>query len=332
MTGTFPTVVCLTPVWNEAWILERFLARASIWADHIVIADQGSDDGSREIARRHPKVTLLENASASYDEGARQRLLVDAARAIPGPRVLVALDADESLSDTVRESSTWRDAISAPPGTVIRLPLVNLLPGLEEAWVPAEPFVVGLVDDERPHTGERMHSTRVPVCPDAPTFDLVDVAVLHYQYLDERRMRAKQRWYQCLERVTLPRKRPAEIYRQYHYMDAWKTEEICPVQPSWLDGCIGGPDARAGGEDAWHRRILDLMRAHGAAAFRRVDIWDVDWASEAKRLGVDVVPSRLSDDRGRLDRTVLRWLRFAQPRRRSAAVRLISRSLRLVGW
>ena len=38
-----PTVVCLTPVKNEAWILDRFLKCAGLWAEHIIIADQGAD-------------------------------------------------------------------------------------------------------------------------------------------------------------------------------------------------------------------------------------------------------------------------------------------------
>ncbi|MFZ0503142.1 MAG: glycosyltransferase family 2 protein, partial [Chthoniobacterales bacterium] len=62
-----PLVICLTPIKDEAWILERFLKCASTWADHIIIADQQSKDGSKEIARRFPKVTLIENNSESFN-------------------------------------------------------------------------------------------------------------------------------------------------------------------------------------------------------------------------------------------------------------------------
>ena len=75
-----PTVICLTPVKNEAWILERFLRCASLWADYIIIADQGSDDGSVEIATRFPKVILVENPSSIFNEPERQKLLLEAAR------------------------------------------------------------------------------------------------------------------------------------------------------------------------------------------------------------------------------------------------------------
>ena len=47
-----PTVIVICAVRNEAWILPRFLAVASHIADHIIVADQGSTDGSRDICRR----------------------------------------------------------------------------------------------------------------------------------------------------------------------------------------------------------------------------------------------------------------------------------------
>ena len=56
-----PKIICLTPVLNEAWILDRFIRCASLWADHIIIADQGSTDGSREIAQRYDKVIFIDN-------------------------------------------------------------------------------------------------------------------------------------------------------------------------------------------------------------------------------------------------------------------------------
>src|SRR5437016_10395582 len=81
--NTDTKLICVTPVRNEAWVLERFLQCASLWADQIVIADQMSDDGSREIAARFPKVILVDNPSTEYNEGEYHRLLLERARQIP---------------------------------------------------------------------------------------------------------------------------------------------------------------------------------------------------------------------------------------------------------
>ena len=59
MSTHFPLVV-LTPVKNEAWILERFLRVCNDFADAIIIADQSSTDGSRDvIARYEPRVIAV---------------------------------------------------------------------------------------------------------------------------------------------------------------------------------------------------------------------------------------------------------------------------------
>ena len=157
------TTIVVTPVRNETWILDRFLRCASLWADHIVIADQGSTDGSREIAARHPKVTLVDNPGAAYDEGARQRLLLEAARGFPGPRLIFALDADEILTATWAESAAFRDLADAAPGTVVAMRWANVLPGVHSCWLPEEGIVFGYVDDGADHPGERIHSVRLPV-------------------------------------------------------------------------------------------------------------------------------------------------------------------------
>ena len=68
---TQPKIICLTPVRNEAWILKAFLSATSLWADIIIIADQMSTDGSREIARQFPKVKLLENNRSDIQKPVR---------------------------------------------------------------------------------------------------------------------------------------------------------------------------------------------------------------------------------------------------------------------
>ena len=101
------TLVCLTPVKNESWILHRFLKSASLWADHIIIADQNSTDNSREIALQYSKVILIENNAEEFNEPERQKLLIDKAREIEGKRVIIALDADEMLTSNFLTSPEW---------------------------------------------------------------------------------------------------------------------------------------------------------------------------------------------------------------------------------
>jgi hypothetical protein len=330
-------VVCVTPVRNEAWILERFLRSAELWADRIVVADQGSSDGSREIAAGFSKVTLLDNHVPAYDEGARQRLLLSGARRIPGRRVIVALDADEILSADFAATPEWAAVRAAPSGTILTFDWINVLPGFTSAWIPPEKVPFGFVDDGSDHRGDRIHSTRIPVRADSPVLQLDDLKVLHLQYTDWSRMKSKQRWYQCWETLEHPTKRPIQIYRQYHRMDGFPAAEIHPLSPRWLSGYERrGIDIRAASEDAvywWDKEVLDWLARHGAPRFRRLDVWDVDWAEIAARLGRAVAPASVRDPRSAFERAVHRWLEATQRRRPdSRRIRWMQRTLIPLGW
>lgn len=44
-----PIHIVMTPTRNEAWVIRAFLEGNGLWADYIIIADQMSIDGTREI-------------------------------------------------------------------------------------------------------------------------------------------------------------------------------------------------------------------------------------------------------------------------------------------
>ena len=46
--------VCLTPTRNESWIIKQFVAAAELWASHIIVADQGSTDGTLQQLQSTP--------------------------------------------------------------------------------------------------------------------------------------------------------------------------------------------------------------------------------------------------------------------------------------
>ena len=330
-----PTIFCLTPIKNEAWILDRFLQCASTWADHIIVADQQSDDGSRDIARSYEKVTLINNDTPAYDEAARQKLLIDAARALPcpGKRILLALDADEMLTANWMKSEDWRALQQQRPGTVLRFRWANVTPQIKEGWVSDHWIPFGFVDDGSAHEGEKIHSPRVPVPPDAPTFYSEDIRVLHYQYANWERMKSKQRWYQCYERLEHPDKRAVTIFRQYHHMDA-AVKNARPFPDTWFRGYeaqgINMTTIPAQDHYYWDEELVRLFSEHGVEPFRRLNVWSRDWEALRQHLNIDGQP--INDPRTSADRAVHGWLEQTQTYQHSLPVRVLQKALQLVGW
>lgn len=286
-----PRIVVLTPVKNEAWILRPFLECASLWADNIIIADQSSTDGSRELAQTFPKVTVINNPSHTYCEVERQRLLIEAARHLPGPCLLMALDADEIMSANILDEPEWIAAMEMPTGTVLELAKVDLWSSPEryylhsaedrQAWLP-----FGYLDDGTPHTGAVIHTARLPERSDAPRFRLHNVVLLHFSRCNKLRSESKDRWYRCFERVTFPRKPIVTIHRLYDWYE--RLEERFVIRPSpamWFSKYteVGSALRDLGCETTttfwWDWDILRMFRQHGTEPFRLLDIWSFDWES-----------------------------------------------------
>lgn len=325
-----PQLICLTPVKNEAWILRQFLRAASIWADRILVLDQQSTDASREIALEFPKVRLLRNPSQEFNEPERQRLLIEAAREEPTPRILITLDADEFLAADAIGSEEWERALREPTGTIFELPRVDLWQ--TRRWcLHTGHFEWGFVDDGSPHHGRTIHSPRIPLPDGAPRFRFERTRVLHTQFLNLPRMRSKHRWYRCYERVTFPEKSVVEIERLYSWMD-WGRPHVTPADPAWF----AGYDARAIEIDChedvedhwWDWEVLRMFQRHGTEPFRPLNIWELDWEALRQRgleRGVTGLPEwPISCPLRRRDRLALMLLSATRPRGAGRAANLAS--------
>lgn len=327
--------VCVTPIRNEQWIINSFLSAVRTWATDIIVAEQGSTDGTLETLRSTPGVDVVINDSAGYDENHRQKVLLDRARRIPGNRILIGLDADEALSANVMDSDEWRQLETAEPGTVLRFRWVNLLPGLQQAWIPPEPSAFGFIDDGSEHHGKRIHSPRLPQPQGAPVIDLQEIVVLHFQYLVWDRMISKHRWYQAWESLKRSEMGPLQIFRQYHHMfGSWGRDEIHPVRPEWLEGYRrrGIDFERLQTEQVtwWDSEVLQMLQQYGPDRLRKIDIWDKNWNTVAALVGID--NGHLADPRTVFEKLTHVLLRATQRHRANVAVRAFEAFLRRTGW
>jgi hypothetical protein len=194
----------------------------------------------------------------------------------------------------------------------------------------------GFMDDGSEHSGEWIHSPRVPARPESPSLQLQDVAVLHLQYTNWGRMESKHRWYQCMERVKSPKRSAIEIYRKYHHMDAVPAEARQAVPASWVvDYRAMGVDIDAAtGAEAYpfDREVLRYFERYGVRTFVKEAVWDVDWTSLAAQFGLPK-PERFSDPRSTVERKLHSWLEWTQSRSKEPLVRWQERfARRLLGW
>jgi glycosyltransferase involved in cell wall biosynthesis len=320
-----PLIICLTPVRNEAWILDTFLKCTSLWADHIIIADQNSTDGSREIALRYPKVILIDNNSSRYDEYGRQQLLLKEARKIPGQRLLITLDADEFFTADYAQTSDWQLMLNARPGDSFGFKWINIRPGFKEYWA-SEHFPWAFMDDNSDHNGKLIHSPRLPVSPGIAARNLDQISVLHYQYTDWARMESKQRYYQCLERINHPATSPINIYRMYHHMHAVEKKDCLLTSEAWFKNYellgIGVRNLEFDSRYWFDEAVLTMFNEYGTKRFKREAIWSVDWKQMARNFGM-TNDKEFADPRSIFEKILHYWLNISQFKYRSFNVKKI---------
>jgi hypothetical protein len=326
---TKPVIICLTPVRNEAWILDMFLQCTSLWADYVIIADQGSTDGSKEIALGYPKVRLIENKSESYNEVSRQKLLLAEARKIPGKRMLIALDADEIFTSDFGETDDWQRLLNAKPGEVFGFRWINICRDFKKGWK-SDHFGWAFMDDGSEHKGSFIHNPRIPIKAQDSMVKFEQIKVLHYQYTNWERMQSKHRYYQCLERINYPEKKPVNIYRMYHHMFNIKGNQKMPLETKWFSGYekLGIEVRKMNSEKSYwfDKEVLDFFNIHGIRKFKKEAIWDVKWNDIAKTFNFDN-HEKYFDPRITFDRLMHFWLKRTQRMKGSYIVRKIDNRL-----
>lgn len=319
-----PVLVVLTPVRNEAWILRAFLEATSLWADHIIIADQMSTDGSREIARSFPKVILIDNDRPEMHQSATRQLLFEASKSIPGEKILFALDADEFLSGDFVHSDDWRRFLESEPNDAFCWRWMNLKKGDFTQYSTHQHYYWAVHESEDVWKGEFperfIHEWRLPWPPKARTINLDELHSLHFARVNEARQRNKERFYQVSTLACRPSANPIKLYRQYH---AEEHMEYFPVPK----------DAyrfyESHGIDLWSMvdlkddgayytsEILRFFGEKGAKRFAMLDIWDRDWM---EKNGVE-------DPRTWIHRLVQKYLAKTNDYRKTLIIRGVDKVL-----
>lgn len=330
-------LICLTPVANEAFQLDRFLRCASIWADHIIAGYQNSADDTLKILQKYDKVTIVNSPSQDWNELVMRSLLYSEARKIQADkRIIMNLDADEILSANFMESSEWHSIMSLPLGSVIRIPWANLQPDMTH-YVPSNMIEVGFVDDGVSELkGSLMHMGRVPW----PEYDIQimkcnRIKLLHFQATNPLRIKSKSRWYRAYEKVGKGEFGP-NIYRKYSSPNVQPT--TLPLPEEWIapydDMGIDVTSVAFSYDYSHDYRLLEYLDQFGPKYFRMVDIWEMDWAEFA--IGKKQHPERFQDPRTKFDLIVFKYMKWSAETVRTPSkgllIDIIDGMLKIIGY
>jgi hypothetical protein len=286
-------IIGLMPVRNEAWVLPHSLACLSAFCDVILVNDQESEDESKEICRRFPKVVLFESPEQLICEQARRRLL-DAARDYAGHNLLWANDADELVSPALMNSFIDRHRDRLTPGTAIDgrfHTLWNSFSTYRADYTLYRPYWgrMGMVDDRRTDYDRsqhaQLHDPRIPGAEGMPAIEVAELAILHLQWMIPHRNQLKQAWYRCREWLD-GRKSAANINDLYSITFPAPHARTAAVPAEWIAD-LTFPDASADRVPSWHQReLFAWFDQYSIERFEPLEIWHIPVLLDAFRARV----------------------------------------------
>ena len=325
---TKPLIIVLTPVRNEAWVLRAFLEATSLWADYIVIADQMSTDGSREIAQEYPKVVLIDNNRKEMHQAATRKLLFEAARKIQGDKILFALDADEFLSGDFVNTDDWKKIMNSKPDDSFCWRWMNLKRNDITKYSTSQHYYWCVHESESLWEGmfpdNFIHEWRLQWSPKADKtheFLLNDFYSIHLARVHQLRQRNKKRFYQVSTIEKNPKMSKVALYRNYHgeedleYMDV-PQDAFSFYEKNGLN-IWDYVNLKDEGE-YFTSEVLGCFQRDGMKKYALLDIWDEDWM---KRNG-------LEDPRNVFHKLLLGYLHKTDPYVKCLWVRCIDKVLK----
>lgn len=324
---TTPILIVMTPVRNEAWVLHAFLRATSLWADYIIVADQMSTDGSRDIYPQYEKVILIDNTNPNFNEAERQAMLVAKAREVSAGRdcILFGLDADEILQADWQSTPDGQRILHSVPGDVFWFKWAQLAP--DKQHYGDSTFYPWVFHDDgvEPHGNyvRNMHSMRIPYpIGEKQMYYVNDFRVLHCGLLDTERIAAKNRFYQFVD-WELNHRNPISLSRSY--ASHCKACQTYDMQFSLTDNMLAFPfdfwgSIELGATHTWFDDyIAERLSRYPVSTLRKLDIWDADF----------VRYYHLRDPRRPIDCLIHNYLHRTNRCRYSMFVRAIDKMLRI---
>lgn len=285
--------ITILPVKNEAWILPYALENFSQFSDYIIIADQHSTDGSQEIYKRFPKVSVIDNNSTGASNKIRWDLLREA-RKIPGNNLIICLDADELLSPKAVEAmkkfgnekaisfqADWIQLIE--DGTKYRI---------DGVWKDSTKEFAFIDDRSSVQYEEKEllidHTARIPSIENKSK---TEYPILHLHYMAKMRSEIKQVWYMCTE--LLAGVSPLRINHRYSVAQ-FNNVKPANIEMKWTEGITMPPtEVFADIYAERQNEVLDMLTKNGALYFEPLDIWHIPKLRELfiKEVGREPKPS-----------------------------------------
>ena len=337
-----PIHIVMTPTRNEAWVIRAFLESTTRWADYVIICDQFSTDGTREIVKqvqrdnvqstkdgkKSAEVILIDNPNTEFNEAERQRILVAKAREVAAGRdtLLWGLDADEILAANAFVTADWQKIMHSKPGAVFWFQWAQLTHDKQHYFNNKNHYPWLFHDDGiTPHgfNVREMHSMRIPYPSNEQDMSYVkDFRILHLGPAPLNRVRAKERFYMFVD-WQVNHRPPYTMGRQYIDSNSYPAEQFT-LPDKWIytkekDGWSLWDNVELDEQHCWmDDYVYERMNQYPMRTLAKLQIWTPEF----------IEYYHISDPRPWYVKVVHKYVELTQSNKRNVFVRVIDKVLR----
>jgi len=271
--------IVLMPIRNELAMLQYNLPNILLWADHVIIADQHSTDGTRDLYKKYPEVTVVDNNHQGHSNEVYWQLLKEARR-FGDKNIIFYIDADEWVpADLMKQELAKQDYV---PGMQIDMQWIH-------PWKSFEQYRtdgiyrkltkrVGWIDNgqyQHDHTYViHGHTSIIPNC-DGPVICL-QTPLIHLQFLAFERLQWKQAWYRCGEHIAKAFS-PQRINNKYRHTLEHYGIKLSPMPAKWKESAGVIPESVFETVSLWQRTtVLNWIDEYGLEFFEPLQIWHIE--------------------------------------------------------
>ncbi len=272
-------IIALLPVKNEAWILPVYLSSVKKIADEIIVLDDNSTDGSRQILVDN-NIKIIDNPYINekyVNMSKRRNLLLSEGRKAGGTH-FIWLDADETFSaNFILQAKGIINKLK--PGEKLWLRWIHLWKSIDKYIDGTPPFgniykdFIVCDDGKISYPDQFLSEQRTPGTNENinKLSEKLGV-VLHFQFVNWHQVQLKQAWYRCNELIKGERN-AKRINNTYSITLDNPQAKLSPVPEEWVKDIFLPKETP---KSNWHlEKILAWFTEYGIEFFEPLQIWHI---------------------------------------------------------
>jgi hypothetical protein len=319
-----PLLIVISSNRNYGWVVPAFLKANTQWADYIVVVDQMSTDGSREMYALYENVIVVDDKDMQFKENTRARMAFEKGREIADGRdaIYFALDIDEILPANWMETADGKAILMSKPGDMFGLKWADVRSD-KRTYAEEQNWQYKIFHDNGmawQYKTQELHVAHLPYSTyEIEPTRITDFPNVHFGHYHSKWRKYNGMYYAVLNVHQSRSKSLVSVNREL-YPDLWNSLPVCEIKQEWL---YSNFDVFAlidlSREPQGVKLIQEIIEEDGINKFVGLDIWDEYLCTKL----------RIEDPRT-LGWKMLHWyLRKTQPRRHAFIVRGIDKVLKM---